>query len=134
MQNLISEEQATGKVKEIFDDIRANFGMVPNFFRAQGGSDPDWLELNWMRWKKIMGRQRSLDRKTKELIATAVSISNNCQYCSLAHEAMALMIGASKEEIVEMKEVVELFASFNKIADSLQVPCDVTPDSVEEQK
>ncbi len=134
MQNLISEEQATGKVKEIFDDIRANFGMVPNFFRAQGGSDPDWLELNWMRWKKIMGRQRSLDRKTKELIATAVTISNNCQYCSLAHEAMALMIGASKEEIVEMKEVVELFASFNKIADSLQVPCDVTPDSVEEQK
>ena len=81
-----------------------------------------------------MGRQRSLDRKTKELIATAVSISNNCQYCRLAHEAMALMIGASKEEIVEMKEVVELFASFNKIADSLQVPCDVTPDSVEEQK
>jgi hypothetical protein len=33
-----------------------------------------------------------------------------------------------------MKEVVELFASFNKIADSLQVPCDITPDSVEEQK
>ena len=134
MQNLISEEQATGKVNEIFDDIRANFGMVPNFFRAQGGSDPDWLELNWMRWKKIMGRQRSLDRKTKELIATAVSISNNCQYCSLAHEAMALMIGASKEEIVEMKEVVELFASFNKIADSLQVTCDVRPEMVEEQK
>ena len=134
MKNLISEEQATGKVKEIFDDIKSNFGMIPNFFKAQGGSDPDWLELNWMRWKKIMGRQRSLDRKTKELIATAVSISNNCQYCSLAHEAMALMIGASKEEIVEMKEVVELFASFNKIADSLQVPCDVTPDMVEEQK
>ncbi len=108
--------------------------MVPNFFRAQGGSDPDWLELNWMRWKKIMGRQRSLDRKTKELIATAVSITNNCQYCSLAHEAMALMIGASKEEIIEMKEVVELFASFSKIADSLQVPCDITPNSIEEQK
>ena len=134
MQQLISEEQATGRVKEIFDDIKSNFGMVPNFFRAQGGADPDWLELNWMRWQKIMGRQRSLDRKTKELIATAVSITNNCQYCSLAHEAMALMIGASKEEIVEMKEVVELFASFNKIADSLQVPCDVTPDSVKEQK
>ena len=131
MQQLISEKQAIGRVKEIFDDIKSNFGMVPNFFKAQGGSDPDWLELNWMRWKKIMGRQRSLDRKTKELIATAVSISNNCQYCSLAHEAMALMIGASKEEIVEMKEVVELFASFNKIADSLQVPCDVMPDSVE---
>ncbi len=134
MEKLISDEQATGKVKEIFDDIRSNFGMVPNFFRAQGGPDPNWLELNWMRWKKIMGSQRSLDRKTKELIAVAVSIINNCQYCSLAYEAMALMIGVSKEDIVEMKEVVELFASFNKIADSLQVPCDIIPDSVEVQK
>ncbi len=44
------------------------------------------------------------------------------------------MIGASKEEIIEMKEVVELFASFSKIADSLQVPCDITPNSIEEQK
>ena len=41
------------------------------------------------------------------------------------------MIGASKEEITELKEVVELFQSFNSIADSLQVPCDVTPEMVE---
>lgn len=108
--------------------------MVPNFFRAQARANPDWLELNWMRWKKIIGRQRSLDRKTKELIAVAVSIANSCQYCSLAHEAMALSVGASKEDIVEMKEVVELFMSFCKIADSLQVPCDILPDSAEEQK
>jgi len=31
MQKIISDEQATGKVKEIFDDITSNFGMVPNF-------------------------------------------------------------------------------------------------------
>ncbi len=31
MGNILSDEQARGKVKEIFDDIRANFGMVPNF-------------------------------------------------------------------------------------------------------
>ena len=134
MGNLISDEEATGKVKDIFDDINANFGMVPNFFRAQAGEDPDWLELNWMRWKAIMGRQRSLDRKTKELIAMTVSIVNTCQYCSLAHEAMALMVGAGDEDITETKEIIELFASFTKIADSLQVPCDVTPDMVRSQR
>lgn len=127
---LISDEQATGKVKEVFEEIKSNFGMVPNFFRAQAAADPDWLELNWKRWKAIMGQQRSLERKTKELIALAVSIVNNCQYCSLAHEAMALMVGASGQDIVETKEVIELFASFNKIADSLQVPCDVMPETV----
>jgi AhpD family alkylhydroperoxidase len=77
-----------------------------------------------------MGRQRSLDRKTKELIAVAVSLTNDCQYCSLAHQAMAMMMGASEEDIVETKEVVELFVSFNNIANSLEVPCDVTPDMV----
>lgn len=128
MSRLLSEEEATGKVKDVFEEIRSGFGMVPNFFKAQAAADPDWLELNWMRWKSIMGRQRSLDRKTKELLAVAVSLANNCEYCSLAHESMALMLGVSEQEIVEAKEVIELFASFNAIADSLRVPCDITPE------
>ena len=134
MTKLLSDEQASGKVKEIFDEITFHFGMVPNFFRAQAGADPAWLELNWNRWKVIMGQERSLDRKTKELIAVAVSIVNNCEYCTLAHEASALMAGSSDEEIIEMKEVVELFASFTKIADSLNIPCDITPETVKEKK
>ncbi len=127
---LITDDKATGKVKEVFDEIREELGMVPNFFRALAGADPDWLEINWKRWKLIMGRNRALDRKTKELIAVAVSIVNQCRYCSLAHESMALMKGASRQELIELKEIVELFSSFNKIADSLEVPCDVTPEMV----
>jgi hypothetical protein len=34
MEKLMAEQEAAGKVNEIFDDIKANFGMVPNFFRA----------------------------------------------------------------------------------------------------
>ncbi len=127
---LITDDKATGKVKEVFDEIREELGMVPNFFRALAGADPDWLEINWKRWKLIMGRNRALDRKTKELIAVAVSIVNQCRYCSLAHKSMALMKGASRQELIELKEIVELFSSFNKIADSLEVPCDVTPEMV----
>jgi alkylhydroperoxidase/carboxymuconolactone decarboxylase family protein YurZ len=74
MTILISDAQAEGKVKAIFGEIKDSFGMVPNFFRTQAAVDPDWLELNWRRWQTIMGRQRALDRKTKELIALAVSI------------------------------------------------------------
>ncbi len=46
MTALITDEEATGKTKEVFEDIKANFGMVPNFFRAQAG-DPEWLAMNW---------------------------------------------------------------------------------------
>ena len=34
----------------------------------------------------------------------------------------------AEQEINEAKKVIELFASFNAIADSLRVPCDITPD------
>ncbi len=131
MSKLLEEKDAEGRTKEIYDEIRKYFGMVPNFFKAQAAEDPEWLELNWRRWKAIMGRHRALDRKTKEMIALTVSLVNRCEYCSLAHEAAALMNGASREEITELKEVVELFESFNSIADSLRIPTDITPEMLD---
>lgn len=127
MGALLLEEDASGKVKEIYREIKAAFGMVPNFFKAQAALDPEWLELNWTREKKIMLAERALDRKSKELIALAVSLVHRCEYCSAAHEMMARMTGATPEQIVETKEVVELFSSFTAIADSLRVPLDAFP-------
>lgn len=129
MTDNLNNDQPSAPVEAepILEEIRRAFGMVPNFFQAQADADPAWLELNWKREKAIMLAPGALDRKTRELIALTVSLVNRCQYCSLAHETMALMTGASPEEIIELKKVVELFASFNAIADSLQVPCDITP-------
>ena len=130
MTRLLSEDEATGKSRKILQEIGEAFGMIPNFFRAQAAVDADWLELNWMRVRKIMVEQGALDRKTKELIALAVSLVNRCEYCSLAHKTVALMAGATEREVDEAKQVIELFANFNAIADALRVPCDVTPDMV----
>jgi len=121
-------ESSSEKTQRILAEIEAAFGMIPNFFKAQAEADPDWLELNWNREQKIMLSDGKLDRKTKELIAMAVSIANQSQYCSLAHETMATMVGATAGEIHEAKQVIELFASFNSIADSLRIPCDIVPD------
>jgi len=127
MSNLLEEHEATGKTKEIYKEIKKAFGMVPNFFKAQAAVDPNWLELNWQRTKQIMIAESPLDRKMKELIAFVVSRINNCEYCSLAHESMAMMQGVSKDQINDAKKVMELFCSFNAIADSLKVPCDIAP-------
>jgi hypothetical protein len=45
MVTMISDEEATGKTKAVYDDIRNNFGMVPNLFKAMAAVDPDWLEI-----------------------------------------------------------------------------------------
>lgn len=128
MTNLLELDVATGKAKELYDDIHNTFGMVPNLFKAIAAADPNWLELNWNREKKIMVDDGPLDQKTRELIAMTISIINNCEYCKLAHEAMAIHQGATSEEVNHAKQVIELFASFNAIANSFtDVPCDIRP-------
>lgn len=128
MSKLVSEEEAKGKVAEVYADIKEKFGMVPNFFKAQAAVDADWLELNWQRVKHIMLSDGGLDRKTRELIAFAISEVNHCEYCTLAHETMARMNGATDQEVGQTKQIIELFCSFNAIADTLSIPCDVTPE------
>ncbi len=128
MSGLVSEEDAKGKIAEVYADIREKFGMVPNFFKAQAAIDADWLEVNWQRVKLIMLSSGGLDRKTRELIAFVISEVNQCEYCTLAHETMARMNGATDQEVNQTKQIIELFCSFNAIADTLRVPCDVSPD------
>jgi alkylhydroperoxidase family enzyme len=78
---LVPEDQATGKVKALYEEIKAEHGIdfVPNLYRAMA-SNPDYLEANWRRVKAIMSVDGKLDRLTKEMIAVAVSAVNACGY------------------------------------------------------
>ena len=127
MIKLVSEEEAQGKVAEVYAEIKQEFGTVPNFFKAQAAVDADWLEVNWRREKVIMLSSGGLDRKTRELIAYAVSEVNRNEYCTLAHEGMAREAGATDQEIDQTRQIIELFCSFNAIAETLRVPIDIGP-------
>jgi len=78
---LISEEEATGNVKEIFDDIKSQLGtdFVPNLYRSMA-SKPAYLEANWNKVKTVMVEKGKLDRLTKEIIAVAVSAVLGSRY------------------------------------------------------
>lgn len=122
---LVSEAQAQGKVKSIYDEIKRTFGMpfVPNLFKAMANF-PEYLEASWNRFKVIMGPGK-LDRKTKEFLALAVSSVNNCEYCIHAHTAALKQLGTSNEELVEMMAVVDFFSGVNKFLDGLRVESDL---------
>jgi alkylhydroperoxidase family enzyme len=78
---LVAEEEATGKVKALYEEIKSEHGIdfVPNLYRAMA-SNPDYLEANWRRVTAIMAADGKLDRLTKEIIAVAVSAVNACRY------------------------------------------------------
>ena len=78
---LIPEDEATGKVKTVYEEIKAGLGtdFVPNLYKAMA-SNPGYLEANWRRDKAVMSESNRLDPLTKEIIAVAVSAVNNCDY------------------------------------------------------
>ena len=124
MFNPIEENEATGKVKEVYDDIKSSRHIteVPNFWRMLA-NDPNELERSWNSLKQVM-KKGALDHVTKELIYVAVSITNGCEYCIRSHSFAAKKKGATDEMLKEMFAVVGLANKNNKLVDSNQVEVD----------
>ncbi len=76
--DLVTEQQATGRVKEIYEDIKEAMGWdyVPQTFQLIA-HNPEHLESYWNHYKQTMSPGR-LDLRTKKLIAYVVSVMNNC--------------------------------------------------------
>ena len=120
----ISENEATGKVKEVFDEIKSarKITEVPNFWKYLANS-PETLERTWNSLKQVM-KKGALDPVTKELIYVAVSITNSCEYCTRSHTVAAKKKGATDEMIKEMIDVVGIANQNNKLVEAYQVEVD----------
>ncbi|MBI3932926.1 MAG: carboxymuconolactone decarboxylase family protein [Acidobacteria bacterium] len=62
--------------------------------------EPRFREIYFQFYKETY-RPSTLDRKTKELIAVAASLTAKCQGCLEGHIKKALKFGATREEISE---------------------------------
>ena len=122
--NMIEENEATGKVKEIFEDIKQkrNIKSVNNFWKMLA-NEPETLERTWNSLQQVM-KKGALDEMTKELIYIAVSITNSCEYCIKSHSSAAIKKGASKDMLAELNAVVGMANETNKLVESYQVKVD----------
>ena len=75
---LVTESEASGRVKEIYEDIKATMGwsFVPETSQMIA-HDASHLDSYWANYKQTMTAGK-LDLKTKKLIAYLVSVMNNC--------------------------------------------------------
>ena len=122
--NMIEENEATGKVKEIFEDIKQkrNIKSVNNFWKMLA-NEPETLERTWNSLQQVM-KKGALDEMTKELIYIAVSITNSCEYCIKSHSSAAIKKGASKDMLAELNAVVGMANETNKLVESYQIKVD----------
>lgn len=81
----------------VFEQIRAGFGFVPNFFRIQA-SRPDLIESELALIEGILGRQGALSRQQKEYIFLVCSAANLSTYCVTAHCEIVRMLGIEGPE------------------------------------
>ena len=112
-------------VKETYQDIRdtRNTDYIGNFWRYLA-FDPSLLKEVWSDVKNLMTKETLIDKKTKEMIYMAVSITNNCSYCTHSHTASAKKLGMTDEEHAEFLKIVALAAKTNQLVNGLQVPVD----------
>lgn len=113
------------RVKAIFEDIRATRGndFINNLWHYLA-FNPELLESTWRDVKAIMASPSHLDPLTKELIYTAVSIANSCEYCIHSHTAAARDKGMNDDQYAEFLSIVSLAGRTNHLLNALKVPID----------
>ncbi|HVB14577.1 MAG TPA: carboxymuconolactone decarboxylase family protein [Candidatus Dormibacteraeota bacterium] len=119
--HLVEESEATGVVLEVYQDIMTSrkLAKVPNYWKALA-NQPGVLEVSWEKFKTVMA-EGALDRRTKEIIAVAVSATNNCAYCLQSHTDALRSLGLGDAELVELMAVVDFFNGSNAMASGLMV-------------
>ena len=117
-------------VKQTYQDIRdtRNTQYIGNFWKYLA-FDPSLLKEVWTDVKNVMTKETLINKKTKEMIYMAVSITNNCSYCTHSHTASAKKLGMSDEEHSEFLRIVALAAKTNQLVNGLQVPVDEVFDA-----
>ena len=95
--NLVTNEKANAQQKELFNTIKQQLGIVPNFLEVFANSP---TALNAFLGLHSIANSGELDGKTKERIALGLAEQNACQYCVSAHTAIGKNTGLSGDEML----------------------------------
>jgi len=93
---IVDDAEATGQLKEIYDQIRGKRGKVANIIKVQS-LNPEAMKAHMDLYYCLMFGKSGLTRPERELIAVVVSAANRCIYC-VNHHAEALNHYWSDEE------------------------------------
>ncbi len=93
----LPETPPDARASAIFDQIRAGFGFVPNFFRAQTLRS-DLIESEVSLMGSILLAEGALTRREKEYLFIVCSAANLSTYCVTAHCEIVRILGIGGPE------------------------------------
>ncbi|PHS58714.1 MAG: hypothetical protein COB17_01845 [Sulfurimonas sp.] len=99
----VAVNEADAKVKNIYEEINAAFGSIPNAFQFFS-IEPKILEFQWNNAKDILSMAKE-NQQYYLLLEYIVSDDNKCDYCiSLLKSMLINMFGMTNEQILEVKK------------------------------
>jgi uncharacterized peroxidase-related enzyme len=93
-----NEQNVSEKNKRIFEELKGQFGKVPNIFAAFASSE-NGLEAYF----SYLTQKNSLTDLEREVVNLIVSQVNECPYCLSFHSAIASRLGLSNEQILDIR-------------------------------
>ncbi len=75
----VDEEQATGTLKQLYEEMKEPWGGVDNILKIQS-LNPASLCGHFEFYKTLMRGPSGLSRVQREMIAVVVSAANHCHY------------------------------------------------------
>ena len=89
-------------IDPVFEQIKDEYGFVPNILRELGYNSPAVLKL-YLSGNQAMAKS-SLSEKESHMIDLALSTANECDYCTSAHAAFLKGLGAAESDIRALKK------------------------------
>jgi alkylhydroperoxidase/carboxymuconolactone decarboxylase family protein YurZ len=134
----IEPATALPEVRTVFADVREFYempatGEIPTPF-ALAAYEPGYLADLWVTVRHTFA-DRQLSRRLKEALAFAVSLTSRSAFGTAFHLGEMRRLGVTDRGVMEVVGVTQMFSSYTKIADTLQLepdmgdiaPADLTP-------
>lgn len=119
---LISEDQASGDVRQVYNDImnRYQIDFVPNIMKSWA-HNPEALKANWERFKH---HEDVLGMEMAHAVGLSVAAQSPCNYCMNFHSLVLKQLGWSDMRLENLISWAAQSAGGNIYANGLQLPID----------
>ena len=130
----VEDADPRDEVRALFAEIRAFYaGAVPVPLRVVA-HDPGYAADLWAAVRRAF-TDNTLARRFKEALAFAVSLTTRSEFGTAFHLGEMRRLGVGERGVMEVIGVTQMFSSYTKIADTLQLrpdmddiaPIDPTP-------
>lgn len=99
---IIEHAEATGRLKEIYDDLIQKRGQLAEVHKIQS-LRPESIVKHIDLYMEIMFTKSELSRVEREMIAVVTSVSNNCHYCQIHHSQALHNYWKDEERLIKLR-------------------------------